>query len=223
MVSPYWPYNMVGQPALTDHTTMSLSVGLFLSVFVFHHLPVCWSVFLCSCLSPSACLLVCFSLFLSFTICLSVGLFLSVLVFHHLPVRLSSCVFVFHHLASICRSVSLTLFFCLSWSLSVCQSAQCLILFLVAQDEIVAAHSIGFTSDGKYLVSGFNRTLRCFDTNRPGRDCVVTSTVCNYLWNVVFSACLPGIVSVNTVFSACPQPIIVSMNIMFSAHNSLHK
>lgn len=182
MVSPYWPYNMVGQPALTDHTTTSLSVGLFLS----------------------------------FTICLPVGLFLSVLVFHHLPVCLSSCVFVFHHL-SVGQSVSLCF---LSFMVSVCM---CLILFLVAQDEIVAAHSIGFTTDSKYLVSGFNRTLRCFDTNRPGRDCVVTSTVCNYLWNVVFSACLPGIVSVNTVFSACPQPIIVSMNIMFSAHNSLNK
>ncbi|KAK7090560.1 telomerase Cajal body protein 1-like [Littorina saxatilis] len=44
-------------------------------------------------------------------------------------------------------------------------------------DEIVAAHSIGFTCDGKHLVSGFNRTLRCFDTNRPGRECVVISTI----------------------------------------------
>ena len=49
------------------------------------------------------------------------------------------------------------------------------------QDEIVAAHSIGFSSDGKYLVAGFNKTLRCFDTNRPGRECVTIPTICECL------------------------------------------
>ncbi|KAL8563474.1 hypothetical protein ACOMHN_011953 [Nucella lapillus] len=46
-----------------------------------------------------------------------------------------------------------------------------------AVDEIVAAHSVGFTSDGRHLVAGFNRKLRCFDVERPGRQCVCVSTV----------------------------------------------
>ena len=175
MVSPFRPYNMVGQPALTDHTTTS----------------VCWSVSLCFCLSLSACLSVRFSLFLSFTTCLSVGLFLSVFVFHHLSV----CFWFLSFVVSVCMSVCSVLNF----------------LFLVAQDEIVAAHSIGFTSDGKYLVSGFNRTLRCFDTNRPGRDCVVTSTVCNYLWEC-------------GVLCLLAQNCLHEYNVLSlsSAHNCLH-
>ena len=110
MVSPYWPYNMVGQPALTDHTTMSLSVGLFLSVFVFHHLPVCWSVFLCSCLSPSACA------FIFLCVCLSPsGIYLSVSQSH--SVFLSFMV-------SVCMSVCSVFNFvpcCTGWN---CGSSQ---------------------------------------------------------------------------------------------------
>jgi hypothetical protein len=45
------------------------------------------------------------------------------------------------------------------------------------QDEIIAPHSIGFTSDGKYLLGGFKKTIRCFVTDQPGRDCTVASTV----------------------------------------------
>ena len=47
----------------------------------------------------------------------------------------------------------------------------------VVQDENVAAHSIGFTSDGRYLVSGFAHSLRCFATDRPGRDFCLFSTI----------------------------------------------
>ncbi|XP_076453648.1 telomerase Cajal body protein 1-like [Babylonia areolata] len=44
-------------------------------------------------------------------------------------------------------------------------------------DEIVAAHSLGFTCDGKFILAGFNRELRSFDISRPGRNCTVTSTI----------------------------------------------
>ncbi|KAK7475492.1 hypothetical protein BaRGS_00033248 [Batillaria attramentaria] len=43
-------------------------------------------------------------------------------------------------------------------------------------DEIVAAHSICFTCDGRYLLSGFNKTIRIFHTARPGRDFIQRPT-----------------------------------------------
>ncbi|KAG0729847.1 Telomerase Cajal body protein 1 [Chionoecetes opilio] len=36
-------------------------------------------------------------------------------------------------------------------------------------DEMVAAYSVGFNTDGTRLVAGFNKCLRAFHTHRPGR------------------------------------------------------
>ncbi|XP_025078898.1 LOW QUALITY PROTEIN: telomerase Cajal body protein 1-like [Pomacea canaliculata] len=44
-------------------------------------------------------------------------------------------------------------------------------------DEVVAAHSVAFTADGRHLLAGYNKTIRIFNTERPGRECVVKSTV----------------------------------------------
>ncbi|XP_042333057.1 telomerase Cajal body protein 1 isoform X2 [Sceloporus undulatus] len=38
-------------------------------------------------------------------------------------------------------------------------------------DELTAAHSLCFTPDGARLFCGFNKTVRVFDTSRPGRMC----------------------------------------------------
>ncbi|KAJ3585457.1 hypothetical protein NHX12_014176, partial [Muraenolepis orangiensis] len=38
-------------------------------------------------------------------------------------------------------------------------------------DELTAAHSLCFTPDGTRLYCGFDKTVRVFHTDRPGRDC----------------------------------------------------
>uniref|UniRef100_A0A8D2M0B8 Telomerase Cajal body protein 1 n=1 Tax=Varanus komodoensis TaxID=61221 RepID=A0A8D2M0B8_VARKO len=38
-------------------------------------------------------------------------------------------------------------------------------------DELTAAHSLCFTPDGSQLFCGFNKTVRVFETSRPGRSC----------------------------------------------------
>uniref|UniRef100_A0A8C5KCR3 Telomerase Cajal body protein 1 n=1 Tax=Jaculus jaculus TaxID=51337 RepID=A0A8C5KCR3_JACJA len=43
-------------------------------------------------------------------------------------------------------------------------------------DELTAAHSLCFSTDGSQLFCGFNRTVRVFSTSRPGRDCEVRAT-----------------------------------------------
>ncbi|XP_077598803.1 telomerase Cajal body protein 1 [Stigmatopora nigra] len=43
-------------------------------------------------------------------------------------------------------------------------------------DELTAAHSLGFTPDGSRLYCGFDKTVRVFHTERPGRHCEVRST-----------------------------------------------
>ncbi|RWS31061.1 hypothetical protein B4U80_05124, partial [Leptotrombidium deliense] len=43
-------------------------------------------------------------------------------------------------------------------------------------DELVAAHSLCFSSDGSRLYSGFDKCIRVFDSSRPGRDCDVRYT-----------------------------------------------
>ena len=51
-------------------------------------------------------------------------------------------------------------------------------LFCIMQDEISAAYSVQFSADGSKLYCGFDRTVRIFDTGRPGRDCVQRSLGC---------------------------------------------
>lgn len=38
-------------------------------------------------------------------------------------------------------------------------------------DELTAALSLCFTPDGSQLYCGFDKTVRVFHTERPGRDC----------------------------------------------------
>nr|XP_046235848.1 telomerase Cajal body protein 1 [Scatophagus argus]XP_046235850.1 telomerase Cajal body protein 1 [Scatophagus argus]XP_046235851.1 telomerase Cajal body protein 1 [Scatophagus argus] len=44
-------------------------------------------------------------------------------------------------------------------------------------DELTAAHSLCFSPDGTQLYCGFDRTVRVFYTERPGRDCEERPTV----------------------------------------------
>ncbi|KAL3696347.1 hypothetical protein R1sor_010423 [Riccia sorocarpa] len=44
-------------------------------------------------------------------------------------------------------------------------------------DEITAAHSIVFSPDGSKLFCGYNKTIRVFDTSRPGREFTQHSTL----------------------------------------------
>jgi hypothetical protein len=38
-------------------------------------------------------------------------------------------------------------------------------------DEVTAAHSLAFSTDGSLLVGGYGKCLRVFHVSRPGRDC----------------------------------------------------
>lgn len=44
-------------------------------------------------------------------------------------------------------------------------------------DELTAAHSLCFSPDGAQLYCGFDKTVRVFHTERPGRDCEERPTV----------------------------------------------
>ncbi|EDO39943.1 predicted protein, partial [Nematostella vectensis] len=44
-------------------------------------------------------------------------------------------------------------------------------------DEITSATSVSFNLDGSKIYSGFNKMVRVFDTNRPGRECEERPTV----------------------------------------------
>ncbi len=44
-------------------------------------------------------------------------------------------------------------------------------------DELTAAHSLCFSPDGSQLYCGFDKTVRVFYTERPGRDCEERPTV----------------------------------------------
>lgn len=44
-------------------------------------------------------------------------------------------------------------------------------------DEVTAAHSLSFSPDGTRLYCGFDKTVRVFHTERPGRDCEERPTV----------------------------------------------
>lgn len=44
-------------------------------------------------------------------------------------------------------------------------------------DELTAAHSLCFSPDGTQLYCGFDKTVRVFYTERPGRDCEERPTV----------------------------------------------
>ncbi|KAK0150159.1 Telomerase Cajal body protein 1 [Merluccius polli] len=44
-------------------------------------------------------------------------------------------------------------------------------------DELAAAHSLCFTPDGTRLYCGFDKTVRVFHTDRPGRDCEERPTI----------------------------------------------
>eukprot|EP00058_Branchiostoma_floridae_P007867 XP_002593355.1 hypothetical protein BRAFLDRAFT_277111 [Branchiostoma floridae] len=46
-------------------------------------------------------------------------------------------------------------------------------------DEVVAAHSLTFNPEGNKLYCGFNKTVRIFETNRPGRECETRPTYAN--------------------------------------------
>lgn len=46
-----------------------------------------------------------------------------------------------------------------------------------AMDEITAAYSVAFNVDGAKLFCGYNKTIRVFDTSRPGREFRQHSTV----------------------------------------------
>ena len=48
------------------------------------------------------------------------------------------------------------------------------------KDELTAAHSLRLSSDGQKLYCGFNKMIRIFDVNRPGRDCVSRPTYGEY-------------------------------------------
>nr|XP_056719603.1 telomerase Cajal body protein 1 [Euleptes europaea] len=43
-------------------------------------------------------------------------------------------------------------------------------------DELTAAHALSFTPDGSQLFCGFNKTVRVFETSRPGRVCETRPT-----------------------------------------------
>lgn len=44
-------------------------------------------------------------------------------------------------------------------------------------DELTAALSLCFTPDGSQLYCGFDKTVRVFHTERPGRDCEERPTI----------------------------------------------
>ncbi|KAK6291993.1 hypothetical protein J4Q44_G00377780 [Coregonus suidteri] len=44
-------------------------------------------------------------------------------------------------------------------------------------DELTAAHSLCFSPDGSQLYCGFDKTVRVFYTDRPGRDCEERPTI----------------------------------------------
>ncbi|XP_019616447.1 PREDICTED: telomerase Cajal body protein 1-like [Branchiostoma belcheri] len=46
-------------------------------------------------------------------------------------------------------------------------------------DEVVSAHSLTFNPEGSKLYCGFNKTVRIFETNRPGRECETRKTHVN--------------------------------------------
>ncbi|XP_054851124.1 telomerase Cajal body protein 1 isoform X2 [Eublepharis macularius] len=43
-------------------------------------------------------------------------------------------------------------------------------------DELTAAHALSFTPDGSQLFCGFDKTVRVFETSRPGRECEIRPT-----------------------------------------------
>ncbi|GAB1605481.1 telomerase Cajal body protein 1 isoform X1 [Argonauta hians] len=45
-------------------------------------------------------------------------------------------------------------------------------------DEMTSAHSVAFSVDGQTLFCGFNKMLRTFDVNQPGRMCTKQATYC---------------------------------------------
>ena len=47
-------------------------------------------------------------------------------------------------------------------------------------DELSAAHSLCFTPDGRRLYTGFDKMVRVFHTDRPGRDCEERPTLGQY-------------------------------------------
>ena len=65
--------------------------------------------------------------------------------------------------------------------LCLCSITKCTMFLLIHhldhQDEVVAPHSLAFSSDGEKLYCGFHKCVRVFDTARPGRNCV-TRTLC---------------------------------------------
>lgn len=38
-------------------------------------------------------------------------------------------------------------------------------------DELATATSLAFSQDGSHIYCGFNKMVRVFNTNRPGRQC----------------------------------------------------
>lgn len=44
-------------------------------------------------------------------------------------------------------------------------------------DELTAAHSLCFSPDGAQLYCGFDKMVRVFHTERPGRDCEERPTI----------------------------------------------
>ncbi|XP_023646244.1 telomerase Cajal body protein 1 [Paramormyrops kingsleyae] len=57
-------------------------------------------------------------------------------------------------------------------------------------DELTAAHSLCFTPDASQLYCGFDKTVRVFDTERPGRDCEERPTLVKKCGQTGIISCL---------------------------------
>ena len=49
-------------------------------------------------------------------------------------------------------------------------------IWILVQDELVTPNSLCFSNNGRRLFCGYNKTIRIFYTDRPGKDCDVIPT-----------------------------------------------
>ena len=77
------------------------------------------------------------------------------------------------------------------------------------QDELNSAYSLAFSPDGTRLYCGYNKMIRVFDVDRPGRNCSARPTfgkwkrlsaVCNAFALQVSSVCLLSLISLSWNF-----------------------
>ena len=57
-----------------------------------------------------------------------------------------------------------------------CSPYVCLFLYLF-KDELTSANCVAFNLDGSKIYTGYNKTIRIFESARPGRDFTERSTV----------------------------------------------